>query len=162
MEQAMRVKLHSEQVYSLNRDTLRAKLIELAARFPGAEIKHRRLPNYGHGYTISVHGEGEATRIQLRGHCQFCGNHQVVKDGVLVLHGYQRPGNGWIFGRCPGAAEKPLQVDETITRASLAHTEARLVSLKKVQPKLELKAVKAEKEYRDHESGMAYAMPTKP
>lgn len=54
-------------------------------------------------------------RVRHRGVCQFCGGSQVVDNGVIVLHGYKRPGHGWVYGRCPAVGEKPLNVDKTIT-----------------------------------------------
>lgn len=157
----MFITLHSETLYSLDRARLRARIAELEAKHPGSTIKARRLARWGAGYTLTVKGEGVAKSIQRRGHCQFCGNHQVVKDGVLVLHGYQRPGNGWIFGRCPGAALKPLQTEEAYTRAVRATTVERLAKLQKALPKLDLAAAQAEKHYNQAEPGMLYAMPSK-
>ena len=39
---------------------------------------------------------------QLLGFCAICGSEQVTHDGRMVLHGYRRPGYGWIEGRCFG------------------------------------------------------------
>jgi hypothetical protein len=156
-----RIKLHSE-VVGLGRERLQARLAALAAQFPGAEIKTRRLPRYGNGYTISVHGEGEAKSVQLRGHCQFCGNHQVIKDGVLVLHGYQRPGHGWIYGRCPGMEKLALQKDQSLTEAFLAEAESRRDRLQKAQPALEAEERGAKAIYDRDEPHMVYGQPHKP
>lgn len=54
-------------------------------------------------------------RVRLRGYCQYCGHEQVVKDGVLVLHGYKRPGDGYIFNECPGMRKPALNVDKSFT-----------------------------------------------
>ena len=56
-------------------------------------------------------------RIQYRGVCQCCcGSVAVSPDtGLASLHGYERPGNGYIVGRCWGAEEKPANVDLTLT-----------------------------------------------
>jgi len=41
--------------------------------------------------------------------CQVCELSQcLTKDGVLVHHGYERPGDGWIHGDCFGVAHKPF------------------------------------------------------
>jgi len=41
--------------------------------------------------------------------CQVCANQQKVDArGKLVLHGYLRPGHGWIIGKCFGVAALPF------------------------------------------------------
>jgi hypothetical protein len=57
-----------------------------------------------------------AARTRYRGHCQFCGNTQVVQEGGIVLHGYTRPGDGRVFGSCPGVGLSPLQLSDAVTR----------------------------------------------
>lgn len=59
-------------------------------------------------------------RLRHRGACQFCGNSQVVDSKVLVLHGYKRPGDGYVYGRCPGAGLKPLNSSKVHTENWLA------------------------------------------
>ena len=55
------------------------------------------------------------------GTCQACFKRFVVKNVggkgrlVTVLHGYERPGHGYITGECPGRGEEPFEVDKTIT-----------------------------------------------
>ncbi len=44
------------------------------------------------------------------GECQVCGSFQVVNKGHLVLHGYQRPGDGAINGRCWGETHVPFEL----------------------------------------------------
>jgi hypothetical protein len=39
---------------------------------------------------------------QLLGNCPVCNADQVTHDGRMVLHGYQRPGDGYIRGECFG------------------------------------------------------------
>lgn len=87
---------------------------------------------------VSVYSVVEiAGRLRHRGHCQFCGNAQVVDGGSLVLHGYSRPGIGYIFNECPGVNHAPLEVSEELTKVHLKASErlaARLVSaLKKAK-----------------------------
>ena len=37
------------------------------------------------------------------GNCQICeGDFKATPGGVIALHGYERPGTGYIKGRCPG------------------------------------------------------------
>jgi hypothetical protein len=62
-------------------------------------------------------------RLRYRGTCQFCGHEQVVQDGVLVLHGYKRPGDGYVFGRCPAVGLRPLNME-------ISHTEMWLAEAK--------------------------------
>lgn len=120
-----RIKLHSEHFAGLNRENLRARLAALRVEYPTADINARRQRNYGNGYSITVTGEGSG-RIQTRGHCQFCGAEQVVKHGKLVLHGYERPGNGWTHGRCPGVREVPLQASQELTERWLESSRTQL------------------------------------
>jgi hypothetical protein len=40
-----------------------------------------------------------------------------VKGGVMVLHGYQRPGHGWIVGDCIGVGHKPLNETDEQTKS---------------------------------------------
>jgi len=40
------------------------------------------------------------------GICCVCGREQVTHDGEKVLHGYQRPGYGWIVGGCYGTRKQ--------------------------------------------------------
>ena len=47
----------------------------------------------------------------LEGTCGACLNRQKLDPrGRMVLHGYQRPGQGWIIGRCPGVARQPWEI----------------------------------------------------
>jgi hypothetical protein len=44
------------------------------------------------------------------GECQVCGAYQVVNKGLMVLHGYKRPGDGFIMGRCWGEEHVPFEL----------------------------------------------------
>lgn len=46
--------------------------------------------------------------VQL-GQCQLCEAEFKLHGGCLVLHGYTRPGDGQIFGRCQGIGHLPYQ-----------------------------------------------------
>lgn len=59
-------------------------------------------------------------RERFRGVCQLCGHLQVVDGDRIVLHGYNRPGHGYIVGECPAAKEQPLNSSDVITRKYLA------------------------------------------
>lgn len=56
----------------------------------------------------SVKAERAAKRAEVTAECQICENHQCLdRQGRLVLHGYQRPGDGYILGRCYGVGHLP-------------------------------------------------------
>lgn len=44
------------------------------------------------------------------GTCQGCFKDQKTRDGRLVLHGYKRPGHGYILGNCWGHGYAPYQI----------------------------------------------------
>jgi hypothetical protein len=44
------------------------------------------------------------------GTCCWCGLVMKVRGDTLVLHGYKRPGHGWIEGQCPGTGTKPYEL----------------------------------------------------
>jgi hypothetical protein len=78
-------------------------------------------------------------RLRHRGICQCCGGSQVVdreridcavpeyidsqknptwnaeQVGVLVMHGYNRPGDGYLIGKCPGVGHAPLNASNRLT-----------------------------------------------
>ena len=49
-----------------------------------------------------------------RDECQICHRHQALRNGVLVDHGYQRPGCGWLVGGCFGVAYRPFPQTEAL------------------------------------------------
>ena len=50
-----------------------------------------------------------------RAECQVCERTQALtKDGVLVHHGYERPGHGWIVGDCFGVGHKPYTATDAL------------------------------------------------
>ena len=53
----------------------------------------------------SVH----ATTLRYIGWCPVCQRDIKVRSGVLVHHGYQRPGVGYIIGDCPGVGHEPYE-----------------------------------------------------
>lgn len=46
-----------------------------------------------------------------QGTCAVCMRRQIVWDGAMVLHGYQRPGCGWITGDCFGTRRPAWELD---------------------------------------------------
>src|SRR5271157_5749029 len=54
------------------------------------------------------------------GNCQICEGDQKLHDGLMVHHGYRRPGTGYIVGDCPGVGEVPYEVSCELRKAYLA------------------------------------------
>lgn len=70
------------------------------------------------------------------GNCQICEGDFKARKGVMVHHGYKRPGHGYIVGDCPGVAELPYEQSCEIikgqlvsAKAALGHTSAYLAKL---------------------------------
>ncbi len=51
-----------------------------------------------------------AGRAGGSGTCQICAGDQAIVRSKIALHGYERPGHGYIHGRCYGAGELPFEV----------------------------------------------------
>ena len=86
-----------------------------------------RIVGTGSYQRISVRRlEKVPARIQYRGTCQVCcGSVAIDPDtGLTSMHGYERPGHGYIVGQCPAAQQKPANVDLTITHRFRAQAEA--------------------------------------
>jgi hypothetical protein len=107
-----------------------ASEVERVNKIPGLEAK---IVDVGTYQTVSVwEVTGVVGRKRFRGICQFCGNSQVVSSGliILVLHGYKRPGDGQIWGRCPGVDLQPLNIDDSHTLAWLRDSNTSLLEAK--------------------------------
>lgn len=52
------------------------------------------------------------TPLQLRGHCQRCGNQQAVRNGRIAHHGYVVR-DGWFQGACSGYQYAPIEYSRT-------------------------------------------------
>lgn len=50
------------------------------------------------------------------GTCQVCFRAQKTRGRFLVLHGYKRPGHGYIEGRCSGVDYAPFEVSHERTK----------------------------------------------
>lgn len=64
------------------------------------------------------------------GTCPACFNEQCLKDGKMVLHGYRRPGFGWIEGKCFGVEWRPYEVSNEGTIGSLVYWRQQLEEAK--------------------------------
>lgn len=69
---------------------------------------------------------------QVRGTCPCCFSTQAVRDGKMVHHGYQRPGDGFQTASCMGIRFKPFErsvkgteavIDNLSDRIALAETD---------------------------------------
>ncbi len=71
---------------------------------------------------------------EFQGTCAVCQGTFKVRDGKMVLHGYQRPGDGYIAGRCWGEGAVPWELSpeaaasflHAILRPNLARLDASL------------------------------------
>lgn len=64
--------------------------------------------------------EIKTNEIKTTGTCACCFGTFVVKKGVMVLHGYKRPGIGYIIGNCPATRTfKPYEVSVEGTKYML-------------------------------------------
>lgn len=103
-----------------NTKARRAWLAEKLAEVNGRAGFSGKIVGNGSYQSVSVYSVTEvAGRLRHRGHCQFCGNSQVVDGGVMVLHGYTRPGDGYIFNECPCVRRAPLEADQHLTEMYL-------------------------------------------
>ena len=73
--------------------------------------------------------------------CQACGRAICSKRGVVALHGYERPGDGYQTDSCMGAKEVPLEVSNVILLKVIGHWEREVEYLLQ-----KIDAVKAEAE----------------
>lgn len=99
----------------------RAWLAEKLAEINQQPNREAKIVGLGSYQSISVYEvKSVAGRLRHRGICQFCGHSQVSDRKALVLHGYKRPGDGYVFGRCPGVGLPALNTDKTHTEKWLA------------------------------------------
>jgi hypothetical protein len=61
---------------------------------------------------------------QTIGTCAICSHAQVVRNGVMVNHGYQRPGHGDIVGECFGTGRDPYETSAKACVEYVPHLEA--------------------------------------
>lgn len=61
------------------------------------------------------------------GNCQFCERDQKLHKRTMVHHGYERPGDGWIHGDCPGVKCAPYELSCDDLKAYLPRLRDALV-----------------------------------
>jgi len=57
------------------------------------------------------------------GTCGICHNVQMLRKDELVLHGYKRPGFGWIQGSCFGVGYKAWEISPEAVEAYITHLD---------------------------------------
>lgn len=75
------------------------------------------------------------------GTCQVCFRLQKAPKDRLSLHGYTRPGDGFLNGECIGSRELPYELSCEITKHVLANLETHLSQLKEYFTKLKNRKV---------------------
>jgi hypothetical protein len=63
------------------------------------------------------------TKTRHLGHCQICDREQKLARGVLVHHGYRRPGSGRIRGTCYGVASPPYELSCELLKKHLPNVQ---------------------------------------
>lgn len=58
-------------------------------------------------------------KAEKMGTCQACFSVQKLPKGRIALHGYERPGDGFIYGDCWGSHELPFEQSCEITKIAL-------------------------------------------
>lgn len=67
------------------------------------------------------------TVTRLLGTCAICTRSIKVRDGVMVHHGFQRPGDGYIVGDCFAVHREPYEVSCEVTKEYRALLQKQLV-----------------------------------
>lgn len=117
-----------------NTKARRAWLAAKAAEIDATPNHSAKIVGQGSYQVVSVYETVQvAGRLRHRGVCQYCGASQVVQAGRMVLHGYNRPGWGYIVNRCPGVELAPFNTEKV-------YTERWLEFERRVLPGLEAKA----------------------
>lgn len=99
------------------------------------EGKIAKIVGTGSYQHISIYKETDSPgRIQQRGTCQVCGGLHALNGMFIVLHGYERPGLGWLNGRCGGVDNSPAERDVTLTQRVILSTKAALKSFEEQIP----------------------------
>lgn len=72
------------------------------------------------------------SKNEFEGTCQACFHSQVITGSkqTLVLHGYQRPGDGMLRGDCLGHGHLPYELSCDLTKELLARAQRSLEAIK--------------------------------
>lgn len=62
-------------------------------------------------------------KVQLRGHCPYCGSEQAVVQGRMAKHGYQVDA-GEFHGVCPGQRYAPIELEQDTAIRFIAELRA--------------------------------------
>ncbi len=52
--------------------------------------------------------------LSLRSECQLCEGSFCTKNGLMVKHGYKRPGDGYLVGECGGSHHAPFPATDAL------------------------------------------------
>jgi len=85
----------------------------------------------------------QANKLQLRGHCQVCGNEQAVVRTTMSKHGYSIV-NGWFSGVCHGQHHQPIEVSRAYTDEVIAQIKVDIENIKTRIAKLWVGEIKPE------------------
>jgi len=110
-----------------NTKARRAWLADVAAWHADEGFTSKTL-NIGSYQSLGVYVTTDVTaRVQVRGTCSFCGRQQAVEGDRIVLHGYSRPGHGFIEGDCAGTrvvcAEKSPEPAKNFRASMIAQAD---------------------------------------
>jgi hypothetical protein len=64
---------------------------------------------------------------KFTGTCQGCFATHSLIGGVLVHHGYRRPGVGYIIGDCAGVGHQPYEISCELTKSFHKHLEEKVL-----------------------------------
>lgn len=64
---------------------------------------------------------------KFTGTCQGCFATHSLIGGVLVHHGYRRPGVGYIIGDCAGVGDQPYEISCELTKSFHKHLEGTIL-----------------------------------
>lgn len=117
----------------------RQKVIDGATYCDDARGRCGRIVQGASGRWMLASSAEKKGAMNPEGTCQVCFKQFKVPDGKLIaLHGYQRPGDGAIHGRCWGAQYAPFEFEKARTEWYLGELEAseerKVARLAELQP----------------------------
>lgn len=77
---------------------------------------------------INKHTMTNTIKTKTVGLCAICVRDIAVRKGILVHHGYQRPGHGFIVGDCRCVGQAPYELSCEPLRPYLVSLQARLTT----------------------------------
>lgn len=99
-----------------------ASMVHNRSRYAGRLALRAYCPNKCGSFRIAVRPQRESKNPE--GLCQVCFRTYRVQRACISLHGFQRPGDGYLYGRCPGAKYAPFEVSCERTKEYLSMLRA--------------------------------------